>query len=110
MGLLLAACSSTSADSPSSPAASSSAIEESGSAEASQACAEFVQIATTIESDGPDADVGSQLTSIKNKATADGQTDVAEAAGALLSAQGGEEGQWYAALGKMEAACGPQGY
>jgi len=68
-------------------------------------CATFDRIAVTIESEGPGAEVGPQLRQIEQQARAGGDGAVADAAAALLAAQGGDPGRWYASLGRLEAAC-----
>lgn len=84
-------------------------VETGGSGD-SKACDQFVSIATTIESDGPSADVADQLQQISQQATDDGQGQVAQAAQQLISAkQSASTGDWYTALGAMQAACGPFG-
>ena len=81
----------------------------SGSGE-SAACDEFVRISATIESGGPDAGVANQLQQIADQAGQDGQDAVAQAAQDFLAAQQSDStGDWYAALGAMEAACAPFG-
>ena len=49
--------------------------------------------------------MGDDLRQIEREARIGGDGNVAEAAAELLSAQGGSEADWYAALGDMEAAC-----
>jgi hypothetical protein len=68
-------------------------------------CATFDRIAVTIEADGPEADVTEPLQQIEREARSGGDTDVADAAAALLAAHGGRTVNWYSALGDMEAAC-----
>ena len=68
-------------------------------------CATFDRIAVTIEADGPGADVTEPLQQIEREARSGGDADVADATAALLAAHGGEAGDWYSALGDMEAAC-----
>ena len=68
-------------------------------------CETFDRIAVRIESQGPRADVGDDLRQIEQEARTGGDGAVVVAAAELLSAQGGSEAGWYAALGDMEAAC-----
>jgi len=68
-------------------------------------CETFDRIAVRIESQGPRADVGDELRQIEREAQAGGDDAVAAAAAELLSAQGGPNADWFAALGDMEAAC-----
>jgi len=68
-------------------------------------CATFDRIAVTIEAEGPGADVAEPLQQIEREARSGGDTDVADAAAALLAAHSGKTGNWYSALGDMEAAC-----
>lgn len=70
------------------------------------ACGQFDAIAATIESQGPQANVKPELESIASSAQAAGDTEVAAAARAMLTAKAaGDPGQWYGGLGQMEAAC-----
>lgn len=71
-------------------------------------CETFDRIAVEIETQGPRADVGNQLRQIEREARTGGARDVTDAAEGLLAAAGGAESDWYAALGKMEAACAGQ--
>lgn len=104
---LAAGCSSGSSSDAASASASPTHTATSADRDGrSAACEQFDRIATKIESEGPSADVKSQLEQIERLAKESGNEELARAAERMVAlTDGSSEGEWYSTLGEMEQAC-----